>query len=66
MLTVLLAFVFAVSVVVGFLYSWLGLGYAMSFVVLFSFLVFGVNDMLPYILLSQATCFSFCHVGLCC
>ena len=35
-----LQLIFVISVIVDFLYSWLGLGYAISFVVLLSFLEF--------------------------
>ena len=58
----LLAVVFAVSVVVGFLYSWLGLAYAMSFMVSSALMGLNVNSMLPYILLSQAMVSPFAAV----
>ncbi len=49
-----LVVVFATSVMVSFLYSWLGLAYAMSFMVSSAIIGLDVNYMLPYILLSQA------------
>jgi len=59
---VLLAVVFAVSVMVGFLYSWLGLAYAMSFMVSSALMGLDVNSMLPYVLLSQAVVSPFAAV----
>jgi len=57
-----LAVVFAVSVMVGFLYSWLGLAYATVFMVSSALMGFNVNSMLPYILLSQAIISPFATV----
>ncbi len=54
--------VFVFSVVVAFLYSWIGLAYAMAFMVLLSFTGLDVNAMLSYILLSQATVSPFAAI----
>ena len=58
----MLLVLFAISVIVAFLYSWLGLAYAMSFMVSSALMGLNVNSMLPYILLSQAMVSPFAAV----